>query len=92
LKTENTKLLTLLTETEEKFKTRIDQSRKESQTIMNLIAQILPYVKKTLRQNQHDQEAKELIRQIEMNAFTTSTTSNDDKIIMSPPSLSYSDS
>jgi hypothetical protein len=49
LKTENTKLLNLLTETEEKFKTRIDQTRKESQTIMNLIAQILPYVKKTLR-------------------------------------------
>lgn len=62
LKTENAKLHSLLTETEEKFKSRIDQSRKDSQNIMNLIAQILPYVKKTLRQNQHDQEAKELIR------------------------------
>jgi len=27
-----------------------------------------------------------------MNAFTTSTTSNDEKVIMSPPSASYSDS
>ena len=49
LKTENTKLLSLLTETEEKFKSRIDQTRKESHTIINLIAQILPYVKRTLR-------------------------------------------
>lgn len=38
---------------------------------MKLIAQILPYVRSALKQNQHDQEAKELIRQIELNAFTT---------------------
>ncbi len=42
---------------------------------MKLIAQILPYVKKALRQNNNDNEAKELIRQIEMNAFT-STSAN----------------
>ena len=41
---------------------------------MKLIGQILPYVRKALKQNQHDQEAKELIRQIEMNAFTSSAT------------------
>jgi hypothetical protein len=54
LKSENLKLLQLLNETEEKFKTRIDQSRKESNNIMRLIGQILPYVKRALRQNQHD--------------------------------------
>ncbi len=45
---------------------------------MKLIAQILPYVRKALRQNQHDQEAKELIRQIEQNAFTTSGATTAD--------------
>lgn len=40
---------------------------------MKIIGQILPYVRNALKQNQHDQEAKELIRQIEQNtAFTTS--------------------
>ena len=37
-------------------------------------------MRRALRQNQHDQEAKELIRQIEMNAFTTTsgaTTAED---------------
>ncbi len=41
---------------------------------MKLIVQILPYVKKALRQNNNDSEAKELIRQIEMNSFTTTNT------------------
>lgn len=47
---------------------------------MKIIGQILPYVRNALKQNQHDQEAKELIRQIEQNtAFTTSAmaTTND---------------
>lgn len=48
---------------------------------MKIIAQILPYVRNALKQNQHDQEAKELIRQIEQNtAFTTSAmASTNDK-------------
>ncbi|TNV85012.1 hypothetical protein FGO68_gene11157 [Halteria grandinella] len=81
LKADNQKLYLLLTETEDKFKSKIDQSRKESLNIMKIIAQILPYVRNALKQNQHDQEAKELIRQIEQNtAFTTSAmASTNDK-------------
>lgn len=54
LKTENLKLLQLLNETEEKFKTRIDQTRKESTTVMRLIALILPFVRRVSRANTHD--------------------------------------
>ena len=75
LKTENLKLLQLLNETEEKFKGKIDQSRKESTNVMRLIGQIMPYVKRALQSNQHDNEAKELIRQIEMtHGFNTNTS------------------
>jgi hypothetical protein len=49
LKTENLKLLQLLNETEEKFKGKIDQSRKESTNVMRLIGQIMPYVKRALQ-------------------------------------------
>jgi hypothetical protein len=42
---------------------------------MKLIAQILPYIRRSLKQNHNDHEAKELIRQIELNAFTTSGVS-----------------
>ena len=65
----------MLTDSEDKFKSRIDQARRESQTVMKLIAQILPYVRRALKQNHNDHEAKELIRQIELNAFTTSGVS-----------------
>lgn len=54
LKTENLKLLQLLNETEEKFKMRIDQTRKESTTVMRLIALILPFVRRVSRANTHD--------------------------------------
>jgi vacuolar-type H+-ATPase subunit I/STV1 len=65
LKTENLKLLQLLNETEEKFRAKIDQTRKESTTVMRLISLILPYVRRVARVNPHDQEAKDIIRQIE---------------------------
>ena len=54
LKSENLKLLQLLNETEEKFKMRIDQTRKESTTVMRLIALILPFVRRVSRANTHD--------------------------------------
>ena len=45
---------------------------------MKLIGQILPYVRKALKQNQHDQEAKELIRQIELSTtFSGAATAPD---------------
>ena len=77
LKTENLKLLQLLNETEEKFKSKIDQTRKDSTHVTRLIGQILPYIKRAFRQNQHDVEAKELIRQIEMtHNFNTQQSSS----------------
>ncbi len=45
---------------------------------MKLISQILPYVRKALKQNQHDTEAKELIRQIELSTtFSGAATAAD---------------
>jgi len=48
LKDENRKLHTLLTETEERFKSKLDQTRKESENIMKVFNQILPLLKQTM--------------------------------------------
>ena len=80
LKSENLKLYQLLNETEDSFKNKIEQTRKESQNIMKIIGQILPYVRKALKQNHNDQDAKDLIRQIELNAFTTSGATTAEEV------------
>jgi len=50
---------------------------------MKLIGQILPYVRKALKQNQHDAEAKELIRQLELSVVTTAHESEAPKHMQS---------
>ncbi len=45
LKDENKKLHQLLVETEERFKSKLDQTRKESEGIMKIFGQLLPVLK-----------------------------------------------
>lgn len=48
LKDENKKLQQLLQETEERFKSKLDQTRRESESIMKVFNQILPILKHAL--------------------------------------------
>eukprot|EP00347_Sterkiella_histriomuscorum_P006388 403352953 len=54
LKDENKKLHTLLNETEERFKSKLDQTRKESENIMKVFNQILPILKQAMIQQQNN--------------------------------------
>ncbi len=49
LKDENRKLHSLLLETEERFKSKLDQTKKESENIMKVFNQILPVMKQAIQ-------------------------------------------
>lgn len=75
LKKENRKLHNLLSETEEKFKSKLDQSRRDSENIQRVFNQILPALQNLILQNQFQnssydiEEAEKLIRFIENSSY-----------------------
>mmetsp|Transcript_24530 Transcript_24530/g.24125 ORF Transcript_24530/g.24125 Transcript_24530/m.24125 type:complete len:103 (-) Transcript_24530:445-753(-) len=77
LKEENRNLRGLLRETEDRFKSKLDQSRKESENLTKIFKQILPVLKQALGQQQST-DMNELVRILEMSAASDggSTPSN----------------
>ncbi|CDW89900.1 UNKNOWN [Stylonychia lemnae] len=78
LKDENKKLHQLLTDTEERFKSKLDQTRRESEGIMKIFNQILPILRQVMSSQQQQQtfnsqqidlqEAQNILKFLESNS------------------------